>query len=318
MRVLKRPREPEPKSWAELVQQRQAARTAGPPLECYRQLDPIPPRPAGILPVAGPDSPSRATEKIDTHIYKTTMLFEPADPSPHPERAARDHGRVITAWLEQSQREREDEVTAALEVRRQRGFPHVQFESCDYDLVSGVPYESPFKATVDGILKKRETAGRCESQRRINPVSHRMPTDALEAHRTEAEALQRQHQVAYFQAKMSENERRAKNTLVNIITGDLKDEGSAHAVREFPTERPRRAELAIDRERDIVQGRAERVRAQRAKIGCRFNNGRMKGVRDWDIISGRRRVPGWDESVKMKPEMWDWCSTERIDEEMEE
>jgi hypothetical protein len=318
MRLPKRAPEPEPKSWADILKQRQAARTAGPPVECYRQLDPILPRPGGVIPVSGPDAAPAAGEKVDTHIYATTCIFDPTDPPVHPDRPARDHGRTITVWREQPQREREDEVAAALEARRQRGFPRVQFESSDYDLVSGVPYDKPFQATVDRLLKKRETAARCDARRRINPVSHRMPTEALEAHRVEAEALRRQREVAYFQAKMSENERRAKNTLVNIVTGDLKDAGSARAVREFPTERPMRAELAIDREREIVRGREERLRAQTAKVGCRYNNGRMLGVRDWDIISGREMTPGWDEGVKMKPELWEWCGIERIGDAADE
>jgi hypothetical protein len=71
----------------------------------------------------------------------------------------------------------------------------------------------------------------------------------------------------------------------------------------------------------VAHGAAGRsASAQTAKVGRRYNNGRMRGVRDWDIISGREMKPGWDEGVKMTSELWEWFSIERIgdatDEEM--
>jgi hypothetical protein len=186
----------------------------------------------------------------------------------------------------------------------------VQFESQNYDLISGVPYETPFTDRIDHILKQREVAQRCNEKRKVDPICGKCPTPELEEERSEKEAEQRQREIEYWEGKMSPNERRAKRTLANILTGEVKDPNAASAIQEFPTKYPRRAEIAVVREKEIVKKREDRTRTQTAKVGCRYNNGRMKEVRDWDIISGREMEAGWDESVKMKPSPWEWCNTE--------
>jgi hypothetical protein len=308
-RFTKRAPEPEPKSWAELLKQREADRMKAIPSHCYRQLDPILPRPAGILPVAAPDTPP-PTDKTDLHIYATTSRFDPKEPVPPPDVPRHDHGPDIVQWREKSQTDREAETNAIIEARRLRGFPRVQFESSNYDLISGVPYQAPFTARVDEIRKRREAAHLWDTQRKVDPVTDRFPSELLESQRIANDKAKRQRKVEYFEGKMSANERRAKKTLANIVTGEVKDESAAAAIQEFPRGNPKRAEIAIVREKEIVRRREDRARVQTAKVGCRYNNGRMKEVRDWDIISGSDMQPGWDESVKMRPGVWDWCSTE--------
>jgi hypothetical protein len=311
---MKRPaRPPDPTSWAELLKRREAERTAGPPLDSYRRLPPILPRPGGIAIEPAPESVPPPGEHIDTTLYRTTKLFDQEEVAVHPPRPRRDHGPDIARWHSQTQQQREDETNAALAKQRLRGFPKVQLESGDFDIVSGVPYEAPFKATVGHIMRKREAAARCQERKRPDPVSHRIPIAALEERRVQNEAARRQNTIDYFQAKMPSNERRAKNTFVNIVTGELKRPDAAAAVNDFPGSNPRKAEIALEREDDIVRRREEERRVQTARIGCRYNNGRMEEIRDWNIVSGAQTQPGWDESVKMKPSLWEWCEIERLE-----
>jgi hypothetical protein len=44
----------------------------------------------------------------------------------------------------------------------------------------------------------------------------------------------------------------------------------------------------------------------------------MLEVRDWNIVSGDKMVPGWDESVKMKPSLWEWCEIEHLEPRADE
>jgi hypothetical protein len=303
--------DPKPKSWAELLKQREAERQIRPGPEFYCTTRPKPQVEAGIRCLAPPENPVE-TPKLDTHLYATTYIFDPEEKKPQITHPTRDHGTDITRWPKRSPEEREDATNAVLAQNRLKGFPKVQLESGDCDIVSGVPHKRPFTAAVEHIQGNRAYASKCSQHRKIDPVSNQFPSAALEAKHLADAQQERRNQVEHFQAKMSENERRAKNTGVNIITGEVKDPKAAKAIREFATN-PRRAEIARQREVDIVARREEAARIRTARTGCRFNTGRMNELKDWSIISGDAWRVGWDESVKMRPTVWEWCDAERCD-----
>jgi hypothetical protein len=126
----------------------------------------------------------------------------------------------------------------------------------------------------------------------------------------DAEKKASENRVAHFQNKMPRNERRTRNWDINIITGELKDEQAASVVREF-TGSTHKAELAHQQEVELVLRREEAARIKTARIGCRYNNGRMAELKDYSIISGDPMKVGWDASVKMGPSVWEWCKLEQ-------
>lgn len=303
----------EPSSWGELLRQYEASRNQPPPREFYLQQGPIRHAEAGVISAPAPEQISD-TVNADTRLYASTHLFEEAAPVPRVDRPRRDHGLDITSWPKQRRREREAADRAAYELRQSRGFSQSSRESGDFNIVTGVPHEAPFKSTVQQLLRRREVATRCETMRAWNPVTNAYPTEVLETRRLNEETARRAREFEYTQSRLPANERRAQNTLVNIVTGEAKDERAASAIREFPPySATGRAELGLTRERAIVDAREAVERTRTARVGCRFNNGRMKEIRDWNIVNGAPSRVGWDSSVKMKPSVWQWLQAEKLD-----
>ena len=303
----------EPSSWGELLREYEASRNRPPPKEFYTHQGLIRHAEAGVISAPAPEHITQTVD-ADTRLYSTTQLFQEPAPVPRVERPRRDHGLDITSWPKQRRAQREAADRAAYELRRSRGFSQSQRESGNFDIVTGVPHESPFKATVQQILQRREVATRSETMRAWNPVTNAYPTEVLETRRLAEETARRAREFEYTQSKLPANERRAQNTLVNIVTGELKDERAATAIREFPPySATGRAELGLTREIAMVEAREAAERSRTARIGCRYNNGRMKELRDWNIVNGAPQRVGWDASVKMKPSVWQWLQTEKLD-----
>lgn len=301
-----------PKSWGDLLRQREAERNAPPPKEFYVKSERKYYKDAGIIPTAGSDMRTQnPIFNMDTHFYATTHIFDPLDEKQRHVKPSHDHGLGITAWPTKTKEEREAEDLAALTNRTHRRYP--QTERREFDVVSGVPHQSAFKSGVQQILKQREIAAQSETTRAFNPVSNTYPTEALESRRINDEAVRTQKEFEYRQSKLSANERRAKNSLVNIVTGEVKEDLTS-AFQQFRGD-PRRAARAYAREREMLAEREETVRAKTAMVGCRYNNGRMKEIRNWNIINGESTKVTMDESVKMKPSVWQWLQTERLDVE---
>lgn len=303
----------EPSSWGELLRQYEASRNQPPPKEFYTHQGPIRHPEAGVISMAAPEHITH-TVQADTRLYSSDHIFDEPAPVKRVEKPRRDHGLDITSWPKQRRAEREAADRAAYELRQSRGFSQSQRESGDFDIVTGVPHEAPFKATIQQILRRREAATRSETTRAWNPVTNAYPTAVLETRRLSEESTRRARQFEYTQSKLPANERRAQNTLVNIITGEARDERAATAIREFPPySATGRAELGRTREIAMVDAREEAERTRTARIGCRYNNGRMKELRDWNIVNGAPSRVGWDASVKMKPSVWQWLQAERLD-----
>ncbi|KAK8890308.1 hypothetical protein M9Y10_035081 [Tritrichomonas musculus] len=320
----------EPQSWAELLKMREAERNAPPPKEYYvRPTITFHPDGGVIYAQAPTTKPIEEKENeginVDSHFYTSTRIVDPFDENEEDDdketkrlKALRmrqnrhDHGLDITSWKIKSkyERERDDENEFR---NRPRNYPKAQMESENYDIISGVPHQSPYKDTIQNILKQREYAKRMETKRDFDPISNTFPSESLENQRTTSELQTRKREVDYYTNKLFPNERRAKNTLVNIITGEVKNEEAAKAINEFPTSDTRRCVTALRLEKEIVERREKAQRSKSSQAACRFNNGRMKEIRNWNIISGESSKVGWNENVKMKPSIWTWCQAERLD-----
>lgn len=320
----------EPQSWAELLKMRETERIAPPPPEYYVKPKIVEHPDGGVIYAQAPiEKPIEDKENeginVDSHFYTTTRIVDPFDENEEDDdkemkrlkmlrsrKTRRDHGPDITTWKIKTKYERELENENKSQ-NQTRNFPKSQMESEDYDIISGVPHKSPYKATIQGILKQREYSKRMETKRDFDPISNTFPSEKLEEQRTTSELQTRQRELDYYSSKLSKNERRAKNTLVNIITGEVKCEEAAKAINEFPTSDTRRCVTALKLEKEIVERREKAQRSKSSMAACRFNNGRMKEIRNWNIISGEQAKVGWNENVKMKPSIWTWCQAERLD-----
>ena len=186
-------------------------------------------------------------------------------------------------------------------------------ESGDYDIVSGMAHKSPYKTKIDQILKQREYAKTIEKQREYDPISNTFPSDCLEKERTLSDIQTRQNIIDHHLSKMPPNERRAQTSALNIITGECRERNVMNVVNDFPNSDERRCRTALKREREIVENRENAERCRTAKCANRFNNGRMKEIRNWNIINGTPTKVGWNENIKMKPSIWTWCQAEKLD-----
>jgi hypothetical protein len=305
----------EPKSWAELLKRREAERVSSFGLEYYRRDALFRPTPAGVIPLPAPETSAPPDIIPDTHLYATTHIFDPLEPEPLriPKIPPRQPTPDLVTWRDLPKQQREDEVNAILAKQRARGFPRaLQDSDARYDLISGAPSQTPFQSRIDQILRDREHAFLIDSRRKPDPLANRFPTAELDEAAGADEKARKQREFEYWQSKLSANERRAKNTFVNLITGELKDANAAKSITEFCGRSTKRSEVALEREKDIVAKRDEHARVAQTRIGYRYNNGRMLELRDWDIVNGRGLQPGWDESVVMKPGAWECCTTEAL------
>jgi hypothetical protein len=304
----------EPESWEELLHQREAERNRPPTSEFYVRPKQKIYKDAGIFPDPPPrfHKPSPDDVKVDVGFYQDTSIFREEKPPARVVRPRHDHGLGILHWHEATRKEREDTDNATLDKRRQRGFPRAYEESGDFDIVSGVPKKSSYAVTVKERQERNTASAKFAGTRKLGPVEDFMPTPELEARRIEAEARERKKMVDYRESKMPENERRARRGAVDVITGEVRDPKFAGIVDDFHGSNPYRAELAMDREAEIVQHRGMEARAKTSHAACRYNNGRMKEIRDWNIISGKRAEVGWDDSVRFKPSTWEWLKKEEL------
>jgi hypothetical protein len=152
-------------------------------------------------------------------------------------------------------------------------------------------------------------------RRSLDPVSHTFQTDALEAGRAADEARTRAAEFARFVARMPENERRAHCSGLNVVTGECGDvELAQRAIEEFPRGNLARAVRARNCLAEIVQGRERDAQIEVARVPCRYNNGREREIRDWNIVDGRAVEGGLDAAVRDLPQVWEWCTAERLSE----
>ncbi|OHT16229.1 hypothetical protein TRFO_41970 [Tritrichomonas foetus] len=312
----------EPKSWSELLKQRESERNQPPPKEYYVLQKQVVHPDGGVISIQAPDArpiEESLNNNLDTRLYTGRDIFNPDEEEentksklPRIVKPSHDHGLDITSWKLKTKIQREIDDRKAFETRP-KNYPKAQMESEDYDIVTGIPHQTPYKATINNLLRQRERSKYVERNREFDPISNTYPSECLELKRATSELQQRQRELDYHFSKMSANEKRANKTLVNIITGEIKDENASKAINEFPTSDIRRCVKSKRLEAEIVERRENEVRARTAKVGCRYNNGRMKELRDWNIINGKEMKVGWDESVKMKPSIWTWCQSERLD-----
>lgn len=294
-----------PKSWGELLQQYEKQRIQPPPPDAYVKQRIVKHEDAGIF----SDTSSTGADTsvmCDTRLYSTDQVFAPEEPA-KPRRPAiqRDHGFEIFAWPKRQPRAEPERP------------PQLQKTSTtvrDFNLLTGAPLESPFKATVKQVIEQRAQARNASMRRKDDPISNTFPTSELEAMRTAQEAKQREAVVTHHLQMMPETERRAHSRVFDIISGETRDEATAKKMtNDFPNSTIGRGLAKLAREQKIVEGRErDRIRDE-DRVACRYNNGRVNELRNYDIVTERPTFPTLDKSVRNKPSIWQWCQTEKLE-----
>lgn len=284
--------EEEPQSWADLLKQYEAGRNRPPPAEFYKREPTIKYMEGGIFSNTEPfeDTEPTADPPMDTSMYMSTNLFDEPEPEHLIVRPRRDHGLDLTAWPQKPQK------TNTQQPQRKRIGPTPK----DFDIISGELLDSPYKRRVQALCKEKQLSATFHDEGVPSDFFKEGDNQELEARKT------------MRLSRMSSNERRAATGTVNIITGDVQDEAAAQSIQEFSHPNYQRATLAVTREQTMVRNREEIAQRQLARVGCRYNNGRTRELRDFDIVKGTPVHPGWDQSVRMMPSTWEQCQMESL------
>ena len=304
---------PEPKTWGELLKQREADRNRPPPKEAYiPQTITIHPE-GGIFPDTNfspdPDADESSNDiPLDTHFYASTSIFDEQEEKPRPHKEAHDHGNDPFIWPMKTKYERELE-----EPKKQTRTSYRDLKTRDFDMITGVPYENGFKSTVKRLLDQREKSATFKMHRNFDPISNTFPTEELESTRLQNEALAHQATFTAHLEKLPKTLQRSQNGTLNIITGECTDDNSLSAINEFPNSSIARGQNKLTRESEIVNTRQIQRNKEIERIGCRYNNGRERMLRDFNIINGAEESHSLDVSVKHKPSVWQWCQSERLE-----
>ena len=306
--------ENEPKSWGELLKQRESERNRPPPREFYNLQPQIIHKEGGIFSDTrktgeGVDEIERPT---DDRLYSSTQIFDnPFDPPPPPQpiKPSRDHGNGPFVWPHgfEARREREEKDKQTLMI------PKPRF-SRDFDIISGESKSGSFKETVSQRMNDRNKEQQFRMNRKFDIISNTFPTLELETTRLQNEALEREAFVTRRREKMPKPVQRSESGSLNVITGEYKNEEALNAIDEFPHSDINRGMNKLMRESQIVQTREIAHDKEAARIPNRYNNmGRSRMLRDFNIISNQEQHQCMDASVKPRPSIWQWCQMEKLD-----
>lgn len=303
----------EPKTWADVLKQKESERNQPPPKDAYIRQSVVVHQDAGIFPDSN-YSPDPNSEKdnvfVDTHFYSTTQIFDDDEPKKIIPKPNHDHGNEPFIWHTKTKYERAREDKTSTQSTR---LTHRDIKTRDFDMITGVPYENGFKSTIKRLLEQKEKSNTFRLNRSFDPVSNTFPTAELESTRLQGEALAHQNNVTYHLNRMPETIQRAENGTLNIITGECSNDESLKAINEFRNSSLARGQQRWARESQIVNSREIQRNKEIERIGCRFNNGRSRMLRDYNIINSNPEQHQLDASVRNKPSVWQWCQTERIE-----
>ena len=307
--MLKKPAEPEPKSWAELLKQEEARRNNPPDKSFYVRPEIVKHPEGGIFARDVEDNPEldKTLIPMDTHYYSSTSIFDPPEEKPRKYKPAHDHGLDLLTWDTRNKPFDDEEKT--------RTFTRIKpsYQNDEYDSITGVAKVSPFKNSVQQILKQREYSQKVMATRTFDPVSNTFPSASLEETRIHDDEMKILKQHEFKVSKLPPNERRAHENIVNIITGETKDEDVANQFVSDFTSSCLRNQRSIQMEKNIQERREREEERRTAMIANKFNTpGRLRELRDWDLISGQSKVSGMDSSVKPRPSVWQWCQQEAL------
>ncbi|EAX93657.1 hypothetical protein TVAG_091920 [Trichomonas vaginalis G3] len=306
--MIKRPGEPEPKSWAELLKQEEARRNAPPDKSFYVREKIKQYQDGGIFGQEPEPNEEYTKTKIncDSHFYATDNLFDPPEEVKRKVKPSNDHGLDLLSW--NGKKGFKDEAKP-----RQMREITPSYENTEFDSVTGVAKTNAFKNSITQILKQRERSEKIMATRSIDPISNTFPTANLEATRAKSELDARTRTHEFKLSRVPPNERRAMENTVNIVTGETTDEKVANEfVKDFSSSCERNKK-SIAREKEIVEQREKIAARETERIGCRYNlEGRQKDLRDYNLITGQDVQVCMDKSVKMKPSVWQWCQTEAL------
>ena len=302
----------EPSSWEDILIQRQSERNNPPDKKYYLKEKLIEHKEGGIFPNTTEDFESSNTIpiNIDTSIYNSTSIYEIDEVKPRKFKPSKDHGLDLLSWDKNSKKELSNNFNKTSSIRA-----NYNNDKKEFDIVTGNNKKSQFKSTINEILFQKELSQKISKNRTFDPISNTFPTNDLENQRSIQDNNERNLLYEYTLNKMPPNERRVHESMVNIITGETKNEEIAQKfIHEFPNNNINRNKIAILKEQEIIQNRELTINHHNQQTSCRFNNlNRTKDNRDFDIINGNlNQNSNLNESVKFKPNIWDWCQTEAL------
>jgi hypothetical protein len=112
---------------------------------------------------------------------------------------------------------------------------------------------------------------------------------------------------------MPEHEQRARSGSLNIVSWECQNEELVRrSISEFPSSHIGQAQKAARQESEIVEGKERQRSRDVQRVWCRFNAGRERELRDWNIVTGSHVDAHMDEAVKHRPSVWEWCATEAL------
>jgi hypothetical protein len=152
-------------------------------------------------------------------------------------------------------------------------------------------------------------------RRSLDIVTNTFHTDLLEASRAGDEACARSAAFERHLAIMPENEQRAQRSSLNVVTGECVDEALAERmIDEFPRSNVARGIIGLNRMAEIVRKRESESERNLGRVPCRYNNGRERELRDWNIVNAEESEARLAPAVRRRPTPWECCCTERLSE----
>lgn len=298
----------EPRSWVEILKQREAERNNPPTKEYYEKPVIKKYEDGGIFPDYSiaplPDDLKKID--IDTDIYLDSLVQVKKPERIKVKKVAHDHGKDLLSW---GKGPYDDEL-------KPRAFRKIKppFLNEDYNNLTGLPKDSPFKYTVNRILQQREKSQKAMQARQFDPISNTFPTSELEEQRIAIESRERSRLTQRALSKMPPNEKRVHENIVNIITGETTDENAARKfIRDFPSMDVRRNAKSQSPESVIIQKREEELQRRLDMNRYKYNTpGRLRETREYNIISGKDWDRKMDLGIKLRPSAWEWCKMEQI------
>lgn len=289
----------EPRSWAELLKQKEASRNMPPSKEYYVKPEIVHHNDAGIFGKSAEhnDDFDKSYVPVDPSFYDNSTLFTPLPPREKREYPKRDHGLDLISWDVQ-----EPEGTATNPRVKRLDLSKVNKE----DIITHAPKSPSFKFNIAQLIEQREIAKQIQSARSINPITNTFPTEEAETARILREEQTIKLRNDLRKSRLPKCELRSQDNLVNIITCEVKDEDAAKEAYKD----------SVPKEHGISHGYVEaemRYRREREQINelLRFEKKRnspavRKFVREWNPILGNEPEKKTNETIQSLPSIRKW------------
>lgn len=292
--------ENEPKSWVDILKQKEATRNMPPRKQYYEKPQIVKYEEAGIFNRENEHNAEfeKSYINVDTSFYEPSEIFVPLPPRKEKQYVKRDHGLDLISWDETKF---DDEIKPKTIKRLDLSKVNNEF-----DIISQKPKVSPFKFNVAQLLEQKNTAKQILSARPINPITNSFPSQEAESARIENEETMRKLSIERKISKLPLTERRNRGNLVNIITCEAKDEDLADKMYQSTSPRTHGISGAY-----VEMEMQKRRENERLVEMLRFEKKRnspavLKHVRDWNPILGNEPQKRDNEVIQSLPSVRKW------------